>query len=95
MRECAVTPACVDWDPLLPAWALDALDDDECAAALRHIGECASCRDEARRYAAVAAAMALALPQHEPPPGLKARLLDAAISSRPIAPRSDVVGTPL
>lgn len=67
------------------ALALDALDDDERAAALAHLAACADCRT---RYAAareVAALLARAVPPAAPPPGLGARIVAQALAT-PAAP---------
>jgi anti-sigma-K factor RskA len=60
---------------LIPAYALDCLDDDEALQVARHIALCAGCREELSAYEAVVAQLALAVPDVEPPADLKRRLM--------------------
>jgi len=60
---------------LLPAYALDCLDDDELIVVSEHLADCAECRAELSRYQTVADQLALAVPETTPPPELKARLM--------------------
>jgi anti-sigma-K factor RskA len=73
---------CADVRDLLPALSLDALDLDERDALEDHLARCPDCRSEFRSYQETATRLALAFPQHEPPSGLKRRVL-AAAATRP------------
>lgn len=68
---------------LLPLLAIDALDVDERDVLEDHLDRCPSCLAEVASYTEAAAAIALALPQVEPPAALKGRVLAAA--RRPFA----------
>ena len=57
-------------------WVLGALDDDEAWRFSAHLDVCQSCRDEVERLRVAAAALPLAAPPVEPPPALKARLMN-------------------
>jgi anti-sigma-K factor RskA len=63
---------------LLPLLAIDALDVDERDVLEDHLATCEACQAEAASYSETAAVLALALPQADPPPNLKGRLLAAA-----------------
>lgn len=60
---------------LLPAYALDCLDDDDLAFVAEHLAGCADCRQELAVYQQVADDLPLALAQTPPPPELKRRLM--------------------
>jgi len=76
---------------LLPAYALDRLDQDEAQAVAAHLEACASCRHELAAYQRAASQIALSAPLVGTPPGLKNRLMaqirPAASRARP-APAS-------
>lgn len=74
---------CAEARELLPLLALDALDVDERDVLADHLARCPACAEEAVGYAEVTAALALALPQADPPPALKGRVLAAARRQRP------------
>lgn len=59
-------------------WALHALEPDEELAVVEHLAECAECRRVADDVAGVTADLATALPQHEPPPGLRDAIVEQA-----------------
>mgnify|MGYP000147392737 CR=1 FL=1 len=61
---------------LLPAYALDCLDEDELIAVSEHLAVCADCRADLRAYDATIGRLALAAPDVAPPPELKIRLLE-------------------
>jgi anti-sigma-K factor RskA len=65
-------------------YALGVLDDDERFAFEDHLSGCSSCRAEVSTYHEVIAQLALAVPDHEPPPALRQRVLDSARAVRPI-----------
>jgi anti-sigma-K factor RskA len=60
---------------LIPAYALDCLDEQEALQVASHLALCASCREELTAYEAVVDQLALAVPAVEPPAGLKRRLM--------------------
>jgi anti-sigma-K factor RskA len=57
-------------------WVLGALDDDEAWRFSAHLEVCSSCREEVERLRVAAAALPLAATPVEPPPALKARLMN-------------------
>lgn len=61
-----------DW---LPAYVLDALAADEMSLVSEHLASCAACQAELARLQRVADELPLAVPQTNPPPALKARLM--------------------
>jgi hypothetical protein len=70
---------------LTGAYALDALDKDECARFERHLARCPSCLEEVRglRETAGRLAMATAI---QPPPAMRERVLTAARQTRQLPP---------
>ena len=64
-------------DELIAAHALHALDDDDQRLVEAHLAECERCRAQLREMEDVAAALAYAAPAAEPPPELRARVLEA------------------
>jgi hypothetical protein len=69
---------CNDIQPLLPAYALGALESDEQSRVDDHLATCPTCRAEAASYSHVVDSLGAAAPQESPPPALKARVLAAA-----------------
>jgi anti-sigma-K factor RskA len=63
------------WRADLAAYALGALEPDEDAAMARHLEECERCRDELRWLQPALDLIGETVPQMEPPPGVKARLM--------------------
>jgi anti-sigma factor RsiW len=63
---------------LLSAHALGALEPEEAAEAERLIASSDACRAAFEEALETAAALAIATADGEPPPGLRARILDAA-----------------
>jgi anti-sigma-K factor RskA len=68
---------------LLPAYALDCLDEEELVRVSEHLAVCAECRAELRSYQAVTDQLALAVPQAAPPTRLKRQLMDRIQPSHP------------
>ncbi|RME13865.1 MAG: hypothetical protein D6802_00325 [Ardenticatenia bacterium] len=66
---------CREIEPLLSAYALDALETGERLAVEAHLEDCAVCRRALADYRAVAEGLAFAAPPVEPPPSLRARLI--------------------
>jgi anti-sigma-K factor RskA len=73
---------CEDARELLPLLALDALDVDERDIIDDHLAGCGACLEELAGYSETAAALALALPQTDPSPALKGRVLSEARRAR-------------
>ena len=74
---------CDEARELVPLSALSALDVDEQDVLDDHLEHCADCLRELASYSEVTAQLALALPQSDPSPDVKSRLL--AQASRPRA----------
>jgi len=74
---------CDEARELLPLLALDVLDVDEQDVLEDHLATCPGCQAEAASYAETAAAIALAVPQADPPAALKTSVLAAAQHSFP------------
>lgn len=66
---------------LIPAYTLGCLDEEEARMVAHHLSGCAGCRAELASYQAVAGQLALALPEKQPPPELKQRLMARVQSS--------------
>jgi hypothetical protein len=60
---------------LIPAYALDALDENEAARVRAHLPTCTTCRRALEDYRRVNEGLMHVAPQVEPPPALKARTL--------------------
>src|SRR5438874_228871 len=73
---------CDEARELVPLLALDALDVDERDVLHDHLAGCPACLEELAELSEAAASIALALPQHDPSPGLKARVLNEARRAR-------------
>ena len=73
---------CHEVRELLAALSLDALDADERDAVEDHLATCQACASELRAHEETIAALALALPQIDPPARLKGRILAAATTDR-------------
>ena len=58
----------------LPAFVLGALERHETAAVSEHIEWCAGCRHNAEQLAVVAAKLAEAIPEAQPPDSLQVRI---------------------
>jgi anti-sigma-K factor RskA len=74
---------CEEARELVPLLALNVLDVDEQDVLDDHLSGCTACQRELAAYAEVTAQLALALPQSDPSPDLKRRVL--AQASRPRA----------
>lgn len=60
---------------LIPAYAINCLDEEEAVFVEQHLVECAECRTELRAYQDVAAELAYVNPQVDPPASVKKRLM--------------------
>jgi anti-sigma-K factor RskA len=70
-----------EWLESAALFALDALDGDERRAFGAHAATCDECRREVASLRAVGTALAYAVPQVDPPPALRTRVLAAALGS--------------
>jgi anti-sigma-K factor RskA len=70
---------------LLPGYALDCLDPEEKEQVSVHLDTCARCRHELQTYAAVVGQLPMAVSEHQPPPGLKAKIMQEVKSAQPNA----------
>jgi len=82
----------LELETLVAPFVLGACEADEAELVRRHLAGCASCRELARRLGAAAEHLALSVQEAVPPPGLKARILAAAIESG--APDPDLPPAP-
>lgn len=84
---------------LTAAYALDALEPDDARAYEQHLAGCERCQHELASLAAAAGSLAYAVLPSEPPPALRARILQAAHDERPnvvpLLPRVRVVNRSL
>jgi anti-sigma-K factor RskA len=81
--------SCSQTSDLIPALALDALEVPEREALEAHLRRCPDCAREVSELREVAAQLALAQPQHEPPAALGRRILAIARSEpEPEQPRT-------
>jgi anti-sigma-K factor RskA len=69
---------------LLPAYALDCLDEEETALVSEHLARCPACQTEFLAYQTVADRLALAAPEAAPPPRLKRQILERVAPPRPL-----------
>jgi anti-sigma-K factor RskA len=76
-------PHVTEW---IPAYALGILPDDEREGVAQHIARCMRCQAELHAYQHVLEELPHTIPQRDPPPGLRARLVRAA--QRPLDPVS-------
>jgi len=75
----------VDVHALAGAYALNALPPDEAAAFAEHLADCAPCRLEVAELQATAARLGAAVAE-EPPPGLRARVMNVVRQTRQAPP---------
>ena len=61
---------------LLPAYALDCLDEDEAVYVSEHLATCAECNSELEVYQVIADNLPLAVPLVDPPAVMKDRLME-------------------
>lgn len=79
---------------LLPAYALDALDEDDRRTVEAHLASCAACRDELAALRESTAALALTAPALQPPPELRARVLARATGRAVASPPAGLRAVP-
>lgn len=74
---------------MIPAYVLDCLEGEEAQAVEAHLASCTECQAELSSYRELAGQMAYAVPQVDPPPGVKVALmarLETRIHSGPSRP---------
>lgn len=89
---------CDEVRELLPLLALSALDVDERDVVEDHLTGCSACLEELAAYSETAAAIAMALPQSDPSPALKVRVLAEAKRARLVpagAPSRQIPAPPM
>jgi uncharacterized membrane protein len=74
---------CVEVRELIPEMAMGVAPGDERAVALAHLATCADCRRSLEETAATVDELLLLAPEHEPPPGFDAKVIDAVTVERP------------
>ena len=74
---------CAEVRELIPELAMGAAPGDERAMALNHLATCADCRQVLEDTSATVDELLLLAPEHEPPPGFDARVLQAVSVERP------------
>jgi anti-sigma factor RsiW len=72
---------------LLPAYALGSLDEAERRLVSEHLAGCPACMAELAAYQTVAAQLALAVPDAQPSPDLKRRLMARLPAPQPAPPK--------
>jgi hypothetical protein len=82
---------CAEVRDLLPEYVLGTLDATSRTRVGRHLAWCAGCRKEAGELAEGAAALPLALPSREPPPGLEDLVVGAVRKGASRPPRRRAV----
>ncbi|MET0189788.1 MAG: anti-sigma factor [Pseudonocardia sediminis] len=73
-------------------WALHSLEPDEEMAAIEHLGSCADCRQIAADVAEVTTGLATAVEQRDPPPRLRASIVELAAQTpqeHTVVPRAE------
>src|SRR3954468_21182393 len=74
---------CAEVRGLIPELAMGVAPGDERAAALTHIETCADCRQVLEDTSATVDELLLLAPEHEPPPGFDARVIESVSPARP------------
>ena len=83
---------------LLPAYALDCLDEDEAIIVSEHLADCSLCNSELGAYQAIADELSLVVPMVDPPASVKRKLMERIGADSPgmkIHSRSLLRKTPL
>jgi hypothetical protein len=74
---------CAEVRELIPELAMGVAPGDERALALNHLATCADCRQVLEDTSETLDELLLLAPEHEPPPGFDARVIEAASVERP------------
>lgn len=85
---------CEQVTELAPELALGVADGHERESALKHIGDCQTCRRLVWELSAVGDDLALLAPEHDAPPGLEKRVLAAMALAEPEPARPRPMPTP-
>ena len=83
-------PAHAPFDGLAGLYAVGALNADDRRAFEEHIELCRGCVDEVMSLLPVAHVLTRAVPYHDPPPRLRARVIQAITGAPPAAPVDDL-----
>src|SRR5260370_11477530 len=83
---------CEELEELAGAYAFGALPETQRAAVAEHLASCGR-HPETRELQAVAASLALAAEEMEPPPALQSRLIEAILADRRAS--ESATGTPI
>lgn len=86
----SLSPECTEVRDVLPELALGVLGGGERAHVLAHLDACRACREPAAGYAETVDALALAVPEVEPPLGFEQRTLARLRAERDVRPRRPV-----
>lgn len=81
-----------EWDALAVGWALSALDDADGERFADHLPECDRCTATVRESLYTVADLAYGVPDEQPPPALKSRLMAAVAAEPRILPAPDEDG---
>ena len=74
---------CAEVRELIPELAMGVAPGDERAMALNHLATCAECRQLLEETSEIVDELLLLAPQHEPPPGFDAKVIEAVSGERP------------
>ncbi|HET7194318.1 MAG TPA: zf-HC2 domain-containing protein [Nocardioides sp.] len=74
---------CAEVRELIPELAMGVAPGDERAMALNHLTTCAECRQALEETSEIVDELLLLAPQHEPPPGFDAKVIEAISGERP------------
>lgn len=74
---------CAEVRELIPELAMGVAPGDERAMALNHLTTCAECRQVLEETSEIVDELLLLAPQHEPPPGFDAKVIDAVSGEQP------------
>ena len=74
---------CAEVRELIPELAMGVAPGDERAMALNHLTTCAECRQVLEETSEIVDELLLLAPQHEPPPGFDAKVIEAVSGERP------------
>jgi anti-sigma factor RsiW len=80
------------WSDDLAAYALDALDGAERDVLERHLSECVECSERLRWLTPAVDVLPATVPQVEPPPSLRARLMETIEAEAPAAATAQPTG---
>ena len=77
-----MNPNCQQFQELLPAYALEALDPDETRTLQAHLKTCPDCQGRLEEHRMVSDGLLFALPPKAPPPRVRARLIASLAAAK-------------